>query len=95
MSAKLLYNWHFKAGTTTISDKGNNTRSRAPEDDKSLHVETGENGENVETGEKMENVENGAEVDSNKNVESAEDGEIVESVEASLSLILWQCSKKK
>ncbi|ETP28137.1 hypothetical protein F442_22576, partial [Phytophthora nicotianae P10297] len=68
----------FKAGTTTISDKGNNTRSRAPEDDKSLHVETGENGENVETGEKMENVKNGAEVDSNKNVESAEDGEIVE-----------------
>ncbi|ETO59031.1 hypothetical protein F444_22589, partial [Phytophthora nicotianae P1976] len=57
------------AGTTTISDKGNNTRSRAPEDDKSLHVETGENVENVETGEKMENVENGAEVDSNKNVE--------------------------
>ncbi|ETO64204.1 hypothetical protein F444_18219 [Phytophthora nicotianae P1976] len=82
MSAKLLYGCHFKAATTTISDKDNNKRPRAPENGKSL-LETGENVENVETGEKMENVENGEEVDSNKKIESAEGGEIVESVEAS------------
>ncbi|ETK70710.1 hypothetical protein L915_21965 [Phytophthora nicotianae] len=72
----------FKAATTTISDKDNNKRPRAPENGKSL-LETGENVENVETGEKMENVENGEEVDSNKKIESAEGGEIAESVEAS------------
>ncbi|ETP19115.1 hypothetical protein F441_06692 [Phytophthora nicotianae CJ01A1] len=71
----------FKAATTTISDKGNNKRSRAPETDKAL--QTGENVKNVETGKKMKFMENGEEVDSNKKVESAEGGEIVESVEAS------------
>ncbi|ETN17682.1 hypothetical protein PPTG_05427 [Phytophthora nicotianae INRA-310] len=82
-----------RAATTTISDKGNNKRPRAPEDDKSLcnkPVKPTKKKESkrpdienilkkVETGKKMEN---GEEVDSNKKVESAEGGEIVESVEA-------------
>ncbi|ETK89356.1 hypothetical protein L915_06560 [Phytophthora nicotianae] len=35
MSGK-LWRLYFKAATTTISDKGNNKRSRAPETDKAL-----------------------------------------------------------
>ncbi|ETO62872.1 hypothetical protein F444_19280 [Phytophthora nicotianae P1976] len=83
----------LKAATTTISDKGNNKRPRAPEDDKSLRnkpMKSTKKKESkrpdienimkkVETGEIMEY---GEEEDSNKKVESAVGGEIVESVEA-------------
>ncbi|ETP30666.1 hypothetical protein F442_20384 [Phytophthora nicotianae P10297] len=68
---------YFKTATNTISDQGNNKRSRSPTDVESLQRGYDKKLESAESGEVVESEE------SNVTVESVESSEIVESVEAS------------